>query len=66
MDMELYNWLLVFLRVSAFLLVLPFFSMANFPVDDARGAVGADRPAAGADAAAVSAGETADFFRCSA
>jgi flagellar biosynthesis protein FliR len=27
-----YNWLLVFLRISAFLLVLPFFSMTNFPV----------------------------------
>jgi flagellar biosynthesis protein FliR len=26
------TWLLVFMRVSAFLLVLPFFSMANFPI----------------------------------
>ena len=32
MDVELYNWMLVFLRVSAFLLVLPFFTMTNFPV----------------------------------
>ena len=32
MDLDYHNWLLVFLRVSAFLLVLPFFSMANFPV----------------------------------
>jgi flagellar biosynthesis protein FliR len=31
MDIDLYNWLMVFLRVSAFLLVLPFFSMTNFP-----------------------------------
>jgi flagellar biosynthetic protein FliR len=31
MEIDLYNWLLVFLRVSAFLLVLPFFSMTNFP-----------------------------------
>ncbi len=31
MDIDLYNWLLVFLRVSAFLLVLPFFSATNFP-----------------------------------
>jgi flagellar biosynthesis protein FliR len=28
---DYYNWLLIFLRVSAFLLVLPFFSAANFP-----------------------------------
>jgi flagellar biosynthesis protein FliR len=34
------NWMLVFLRVSAFLLVLPFFSMSNFPVT-MRVAVGA-------------------------
>ena len=27
-----HNWLLVFLRVSAFLFVLPFFSATNFPV----------------------------------
>lgn len=32
MDLDFHNWLLVFLRVSAFLLVLPFFSVANFPV----------------------------------
>ncbi len=32
MEVDFYNWMLVFLRVSAFLLVLPFFSMANFPV----------------------------------
>ncbi len=32
MEVELYSWMLVFLRVSAFLLVLPFFTMANFPV----------------------------------
>ncbi len=32
MEIDLYTWMLVFLRVSAFLLVLPFFSAANFPV----------------------------------
>jgi len=32
MEMDYYNWLFVFLRISAFLLVLPFFTMANFPV----------------------------------
>jgi flagellar biosynthetic protein FliR len=32
MELEIHNWLLVFLRVGAFLLVLPFFSMTNFPV----------------------------------
>jgi flagellar biosynthesis protein FliR len=32
MEFDYYNWLLVFLRVSAFLLVLPFFSATNFPV----------------------------------
>jgi flagellar biosynthetic protein FliR len=32
MQLDLYNWMLVFLRVSAFLLVLPFFSVANFPI----------------------------------
>lgn len=32
MEVDFYNWMLVFLRASAFLLVLPFFSMANFPV----------------------------------
>ncbi len=31
MTLDYYNWLLVFLRISAFLLVLPFFSMVNFP-----------------------------------
>lgn len=31
MELDFYNWLLVFLRVSAFLLVLPFFSATNFP-----------------------------------
>lgn len=32
MEIDFYNWMLVFLRFSAFLFVLPFFSMANFPV----------------------------------
>jgi len=32
MELDYHNWLMVFLRASAFLLVLPFFSMANFPV----------------------------------
>ena len=32
MQLDFQNWILVFLRVSAFLLVLPFFSIANFPV----------------------------------
>ncbi len=32
MEIDYVNWLLVFLRVGAFLLVLPFFSMTNFPV----------------------------------
>ena len=32
MTFDLYTWLLVFLRVGAFLLVLPFFSVVNFPV----------------------------------
>jgi len=31
MEIDLYNWLMVFLRVSAFLFTLPFFSMTNFP-----------------------------------
>jgi flagellar biosynthesis protein FliR len=31
MEADFYNWMLVFLRLSAFLFVLPFFSMANFP-----------------------------------
>jgi flagellar biosynthesis protein FliR len=32
MDLDYYNWLMVFLRVGAFLMVLPFFSSTNFPV----------------------------------
>ena len=32
MQIDLFNWLMVFLRAGAFLLVLPFFSMTNFPV----------------------------------
>lgn len=32
MELDYHNWLLVFLRISAFLLVLPFFSATNFPV----------------------------------
>jgi flagellar biosynthetic protein FliR len=32
MEIDYYNWLLVFLRFGAFLLVLPFFSATNFPV----------------------------------
>jgi flagellar biosynthetic protein FliR len=32
MEFDYYNWLLVFLRMSAFMLVLPFFSATNFPV----------------------------------
>lgn len=40
MQLDVYNWLLVFLRISAFLMVLPFFSIANFPVT-MRVAVGA-------------------------
>jgi flagellar biosynthesis protein FliR len=32
MEFDYYNWLLVFMRTSAFLLVLPFFSAVNFPV----------------------------------
>lgn len=32
MEVDFYNWMFVFLRTSAFLLVLPFFTMANFPV----------------------------------
>jgi len=31
MSLDLYNWLLIFLRVGTFLLVLPFFSVVNFP-----------------------------------
>jgi flagellar biosynthetic protein FliR len=40
MEAEFDNWMLVFMRVSAFLLVLPFFTMSNFPVT-MRVAVGA-------------------------
>jgi flagellar biosynthesis protein FliR len=32
MQAEFYNWMLVFLRLGAFLFVLPFFSMVDFPV----------------------------------
>ena len=32
MELDSYNWLLIFLRVGAFLMVLPFFSVVNFPV----------------------------------
>jgi len=32
LGMDFSNWMLVFLRISAFLLVLPFFSAVNFPV----------------------------------
>jgi flagellar biosynthetic protein FliR len=32
MELDFYNWFLVFVRIGAFLLVLPFFSTANFPV----------------------------------
>lgn len=32
MEADFYNWMLVFLRLGAFLLTLPFFSMANFPI----------------------------------
>lgn len=41
--MDFYNWMLVFLRLGAFLFVLPFFSMMNFPVTlrVALGALGA-------------------------
>ena len=31
MELDFYNWMLVFLRISAFLYVLPFFSASNFP-----------------------------------
>jgi flagellar biosynthetic protein FliR len=30
-DLDLYNWFLVFVRMGAFLLALPFFSAVNFP-----------------------------------
>ncbi|HEV2691641.1 MAG TPA: flagellar biosynthetic protein FliR [Verrucomicrobiae bacterium] len=32
MELDFYNWVLVFVRVGAFLLALPFFSAVNFPV----------------------------------
>jgi flagellar biosynthetic protein FliR len=32
MELDYQNWMLVFLRISTFLLVLPFFSATNFPV----------------------------------
>jgi flagellar biosynthesis protein FliR len=32
MEFDYHNWLMVFLRLSAFLFVLPFFSATNFPV----------------------------------
>lgn len=32
MPLDFYNWFFVFLRVGAFLFVLPFFSATNFPV----------------------------------
>jgi len=32
MEIDYYNWMLVFLRMSSFLLVLPFFSATNFPI----------------------------------
>jgi flagellar biosynthetic protein FliR len=43
MEIDFYNWMLVFLRFGAFLFVLPFFSMADFPVTMrvALGALGA-------------------------
>lgn len=31
MEIDYYNWLFVFMRVSAFLLMLPFFAVTNFP-----------------------------------
>lgn len=43
MEVDFFNWMLVFLRLSAFLLILPFFSMAGFPATMrvALGALGA-------------------------
>jgi len=32
MELDFYNWFLVFVRLGAFLLALPFFSAVNFPV----------------------------------
>ncbi|HEY1790550.1 MAG TPA: flagellar biosynthetic protein FliR [Verrucomicrobiae bacterium] len=40
MEVDFYNWMMVFLRLSAFLAMLPFFTMANFPAT-MRVAVGA-------------------------
>ena len=31
MQVDLYNWMLVFARTGAFLMILPFFSAVNFP-----------------------------------
>src|SRR5579872_1256506 len=31
MELDFYNWFLVFMRMGAFLLALPFFSAVNFP-----------------------------------
>ena len=31
MELDFYNWFLVFVRLGAFLVVLPFFSAANIP-----------------------------------
>ena len=31
MDLDLYNWAMVFVRMGAFMLLLPFFSATNFP-----------------------------------
>ena len=43
LETDYYNWLFVFLRMSAFLLTLPFFAMVNFPATlrVALGALGA-------------------------
>lgn len=32
MELDFYNWMMVFVRMSAFLFALPFFSAVNFPV----------------------------------
>ena len=64
MELDYHIWLLVFLRVSAFLLVLPFFSAANFPVMLAGGPVGVDGAVAGSVVAAVSL-RTWPFSACS-
>lgn len=31
MELDVFNWMFVFMRISAYLLVLPFFSVVNFP-----------------------------------